>query len=259
MEAIPARRALPIRRPQRALRGARSAERRLGRRFWPSIQALVNQRTAALTITPVAGQGNPNPVYYAIAASEYGAHGKQSVQFEHAGACAARRCDDLRVLRRDAGRYRRQLQQEFAELLRPRRNRGKPLERRAQHRFRLGPDVRRRRGIHKRSDVRDLRAAQCIRLQRRRRGHAATCTATINGTGHVNAVNLTNAGAGYAPNPTCTLTGGGGTGATCTVSGVTDTAYGPAFPATPGWDFATGIGTVNAYNLVFSTQWNQGP
>ncbi len=39
------------------------------------IQALVNQRTAALTITPVPGQGNPNPVYYAIAASEYGASG----------------------------------------------------------------------------------------------------------------------------------------------------------------------------------------
>jgi hypothetical protein len=29
----------------------------------------------------------------------------------------------------------------------------------------------------------------------------------------------------------------------------------PAFYATPGWDFATGIGTVNAYNLVFNTAW----
>ncbi|HKN61432.1 MAG TPA: protease pro-enzyme activation domain-containing protein, partial [Candidatus Acidoferrales bacterium] len=39
------------------------------------IQALVNQRTAALTISPVPGQGNPNPVYYAIAAAEYGSSG----------------------------------------------------------------------------------------------------------------------------------------------------------------------------------------
>jgi hypothetical protein len=29
-----------------------------------------------------------------------------------------------------------------------------------------------------------------------------------------------------------------------------NTSYEPAFPATPGWDFATGLGSVNAYNLV---------
>ena len=26
----------------------------------------------------------------------------------------------------------------------------------------------------------------------------------------------------------------------------------PAYPATPGWDFATGIGSVNAFNLVMN-------
>lgn len=31
--------------------------------------------------------------------------------------------------------------------------------------------------------------------------------------------------------------------------------YAPAFTTGTGWDFATGIGTVNAYNLVFNTNW----
>ena len=34
------------------------------------------------------------------------------------------------------------------------------------------------------------------------------------------------------------------------VLSTSDSAYDPAFAATTGWDFATGIGTVNAYNLV---------
>ena len=34
------------------------------------------------------------------------------------------------------------------------------------------------------------------------------------------------------------------------VLSTSDSAYQPAFAATTGWDFATGIGTVNAYNLV---------
>jgi len=33
------------------------------------------------------------------------------------------------------------------------------------------------------------------------------------------------------------------------------TAYQPAFGATPGWDMATGIGSVNATNLVNDTAW----
>jgi subtilase family serine protease len=31
--------------------------------------------------------------------------------------------------------------------------------------------------------------------------------------------------------------------------------YLPAFKTGTGWDFATGIGTVNAYNLVYNTNW----
>jgi subtilase family serine protease len=45
-------------------------------------------------------------------------------------------------------------------------------------------------------------------------------------------------------------------GSSSSVVGVlstSDTAYQPAYRATTGWDFATGIGTVNAYNLV--TNW----
>ena len=58
-------------------------------------------------------------------------------------------------------------------------------------------------------------------------------------------------------NPVCTLSGSGGTGATCSAtSAVTAaTGYEPAFPATNGWDFATGIGTINVYNLVYNPSW----
>jgi hypothetical protein len=34
------------------------------------------------------------------------------------------------------------------------------------------------------------------------------------------------------------------------VMSVSNTSYEPAYPATPGWDFATGLGSVDAYNLV---------
>jgi uncharacterized protein (TIGR03437 family) len=40
--------------------------------------------------------------------------------------------------------------------------------------------------------------------------------------------------------------GGGGIG----VLSTSNTSYEPAYGAAPGWDFATGIGTVNAYNLL---------
>ncbi len=86
-------------------------------------------------------------------------------------------------------------------------------------------------------------------------GVQATCTATISGATHkVTGVNVTTGGAGYINNATCTLSGGGGSGATCAPV-VSTTAYQPGFPATSGWDFATGIGTVNAYNLVFNSRW----
>jgi Pro-kumamolisin, activation domain len=66
------------------------------------------------------------------------------------------------------------------------------------------------------------------------------------------------AGVGYAGGSSCTLTGGGGTGATCApqvLLTAAPTTYAPAFYTTPGWDFATGIGSVNAYNLVFNSTW----
>jgi hypothetical protein len=90
-------------------------------------------------------------------------------------------------------------------------------------------------------------------------GTQAKCTATINTTTKtVTAVTLTNKGQGYTGVPTCKITGGGGTGAKCSAV-ITPTtgaaAYQPAFGATPGWDFATGIGSVNAYNLVFNSAW----
>jgi len=67
----------------------------------------------------------------------------------------------------------------------------------------------------------------------------------------------TNQGEGYTGVPLCTISGGG-SGARCYA--VIDptkraAAYQPAFGATPGWDMATGLGSVNAYNLVFDTAW----
>ncbi|HEV3277149.1 MAG TPA: protease pro-enzyme activation domain-containing protein [Terriglobia bacterium] len=90
-------------------------------------------------------------------------------------------------------------------------------------------------------------------------GVQAKCTATINTTTKkVTAVTLTVKGGGYTGVPICKISGGGGTGAKCTTV-ITPTtgaaAYQPSFGATPGWDFATGIGSVNAYNLVFNTAW----
>ena len=63
---------------------------------------------------------------------------------------------------------------------------------------------------------------------------------------------------GYTGNPICTISGGGGSGATCTATVAVTTAspsYQPAYGATPGWDFATGLGSVNAYNLVYDSAW----
>jgi subtilase family serine protease len=90
-------------------------------------------------------------------------------------------------------------------------------------------------------------------------GVQAKCTATINATtGKVTAVTLTNKGQGYAGVPNCTISGGGGTGATCTAVIMPTTppaTYQPSFGATPGWDMATGIGSVNANNLVSNAAW----
>jgi subtilase family serine protease len=99
-------------------------------------------------------------------------------------------------------------------------------------------------------------------------GVGATCSTTVNGAGTgatctatenvgVTGITITAGGSGYTSDPTCALTGGGGSpAASCAsiingVTGLTPQAY----PATVGWDFATGIGTVNAYNLVMSSAW----
>jgi len=88
-------------------------------------------------------------------------------------------------------------------------------------------------------------------------GTQATCTAVLSGS-TVGSITLNNAGQGYNDGGGCTLSGGGGSGATCVpiISATTlAPAYQPAYGATPGWDFATGIGSVNAYNLVMNTAW----
>jgi len=88
-------------------------------------------------------------------------------------------------------------------------------------------------------------------------GTQATCTATLAGA-KVKSITITNGGQGYAGGTSCTLTGGGGSGATCVASATVGTAapsYQPAYGATPGWDFATGLGSVNAYNLAVNAAW----
>ena len=81
-------------------------------------------------------------------------------------------------------------------------------------------------------------------------GTGATCAVTeAKGI----AVSLTAAGSDYTTMPHCTLSGGGGTGGTCAAFAINSSkGYQAAFSASTGWDFATGIGTVNAANLVNS-------
>ncbi len=90
-------------------------------------------------------------------------------------------------------------------------------------------------------------------------GKQATCKAVISAsTKKVTSIKLTSAGGGYTGVPLCTLSGGGGSGAACYVvikPTVGTKSYQPSFGATPGWDMATGIGSVNAYNLVESKSW----
>ena len=83
-------------------------------------------------------------------------------------------------------------------------------------------------------------------------------TASSTNGGAVSAIAVGVTGQGYAGGTSCTISGGGGSGATCSASPLYTTApseYEPAYGATPGWDFATGIGSVNAYNLVFNSAW----
>jgi len=222
------------------------------------IQALVNQRTAALSIVGAPGQGNPNPVYYAIAKLEYGASGNANCDSSNQplprrGVASA--CVFYDVTQGDID-----VACTFGS-----------------------PDCF---GADAGGDVGALSTGAILGLMLTAggtgytsapacsisaphntntalyngspKGVLATCTATLTGTS-VSGVSIGNPGSGYAPLPICTLSGGGGSGAACMVTGITVNAYQPAFPTTPGWDFATGIGTINAYNLVFSTVWKEGP
>jgi hypothetical protein len=50
--------------------------------------------------------------------------------------------------------------------------------------------------------------------------------------------------------------GGGHLGAPNGALSISNASFEPAFGATPGWDFATGIGTIDAYRLVMN--WTLG-
>lgn len=223
------------------------------------IQALVNQRTAALAITPIPGQGNPNPVYYAIAASEYGAGGSSlcnsdSQPLPRRGVATT--CVFYDVTQGDIDVN---CSGTTANCYNPSYTHGNGYNGALSTGTISGLTIPTAGSGYTSAPSCAISLPENTSAYNTYTGGVpATCTATVSG-GQVATIKLTNAGAGYAPLPTCTLSGGGGTGATCAVSGITRTAYEPAFPTTAGWDFATGIGTVNAYNLVFSTQWNQGP
>src|SRR6202522_1712276 len=87
---------------------------------------------------------------------------------------------------------------------------------------------------------------------------AITNTVLGEGPGYVSGITITTAGSGYQPETPITLTGGGGTGAIAVANTSPATAaqsYQPAYGAAPGYDMATGLGTVNAYFLVCNTGW----
>ncbi len=66
-------------------------------------------------------------------------------------------------------------------------------------------------------------------------------------------VNCANTKTATAPN--CFGQSGSGAAAIDGALSTSTTALAPAFAATTGWDYATGLGTVNAYNLV--TAWSE--
>ncbi len=87
-----------------------------------------------------------------------------------------------------------------------------------------------------------------------------TITNTVLGQGpnYVSGITIGTQGSGYQPETPITLTGGGGTRAIAVANTTPATAsqsYQPAYGAAPGYDLATGLGTPNAYNLVYSSVW----
>jgi Pro-kumamolisin, activation domain/MBG domain (YGX type) len=85
-----------------------------------------------------------------------------------------------------------------------------------------------------------------------------TNTTKGQGPGYVSSIGVGAAGSGYQPETPITLTGGGGIGAIAVANTTPATAaqsYQPTWGATPGYDLATGLGTPNAYNLVYASVW----
>ncbi len=86
-----------------------------------------------------------------------------------------------------------------------------------------------------------------------------TNTTKGQGPNYVSGITITTAGTGYQPNTPITLTSGvGGTGAMAVANtsvGTASQSYQPAYGAAPGYDMATGLGSVNAYNLVNASPW----
>jgi len=84
-----------------------------------------------------------------------------------------------------------------------------------------------------------------------------TNTTKGQGPNYVSGITISVAGSGYQPETPITLTGSG-TGAIAVANTSIATApstYQPAYGAALGYDLATGLGTVNAYNLVESSVW----
>ena len=219
------------------------------------IQALVNQRTHALTLSPTPGQGNPNPIYYAIAKSEYGGSGSAACNSSNF-TTVPRRGQETTCVFYDVTQGDMDVNCTF----------GTPNCFGATSGHSDGTlSTGSLSGLTLTAGGSGYTSTPACNISGPHNAaynaypgpSQATCTATVSG-GMVTVLTLVNNGSGYAPLPICTLTGGGGSGATCAVSGITATNYQPAFPTTPGWDFATGIGTINVRNLVFDAMWRTG-
>ena len=84
-----------------------------------------------------------------------------------------------------------------------------------------------------------------------------TNTTVGQGPNYVSGITITAGGSGYQPETPITLTGVG-SGAIAVANTSVSTAastYQPAYGAAPGYDLATGLGSVNAYNMVHSCGW----
>jgi hypothetical protein len=87
---------------------------------------------------------------------------------------------------------------------------------------------------------------------------AISQTTPGDGPGYVSGITLGTAGSGYGPNAAMTISGGSGTNALAVANTSTTTVpttYQPAYGAKPGYDLATGLGSVNAYNLACNSAW----